>query len=138
MQEFDSLQQEAREEGYEFVDRTVREWSTGQNRFDGPGELLCGIFAGDELIAIGGLTRDTFLDDPKVGRLRRIYVRAAWRNLGLGKQMVKYLLAEARSSFHAVRLRAENERAARLYEGLGFRPLVDWEATHMLPFDDAD
>ena len=133
--QFDPLQQEARAEGYDFVDTTVREWSAGENQFDGPGECLCGSFDGDGLIAIGGLTRDPFLDDPSVGRLRRIYVRAAWRNRGVGKQMVQYLLHEAKTSFGAVRLRAENDLAARPYEDLGFSPLIDAEATHRLLFD---
>lgn len=138
MDVFEPLQREARQEGYKFVETTVREWMAGENQFDGPGERFCGGFDGEALIAIGGLTRDPFLNDPKVGRLRRIYVRAAWRNRGVGKQMVQYLLAEARATFDAVRLRAENDRAARLYEGLGFRPLMDPEATHMLRFDRAE
>ena len=132
MDEFEPLQREACEEGIEFVDTTVREWASGKNRFDGPGEMLCGAFEGGVLIAIGGLTVDSFLGDPEVGRLRRIYVRTAWRRCGAGAQMVEFLLAEARRSFRAVRLRAENDNAARLYERLGFRPLNDPEATHVL------
>ena len=134
MREFEPLQSEARAEGYDFVDRTVREWATGEHRFDGPGEALYGLFEGGVLVAIGGLTRDPYAEGPEVGRLRRIYVRAAWRDRGVGTQMVKFLLAEAKKSFRAVRLRAENDRAARLYERLGFRPLVDPEATHTLLF----
>ncbi len=131
MREFDPLQREAREEGYGFIDKTVREWASGENRFDGPGELLCGCFDEGELIATGGLTMDPFFSDAQIGRLRRIYVRRAWRNSGIGTQMVQFLLAEAQRNFRAVRLRAENDRAARLYERLGFLPFADAEATHM-------
>ncbi len=134
MSGFEPLQEEARAAGIEFVDRTVREWASGENRFDGPGEMLCGVFEGDVLIAIGGLTRDPFAGEPEVGRLRRIYVRRACRNRGVGAQIVEFLVGEAMKSFRAVRLRAENDGAARLYERLGFCPLVDPEATHVLWF----
>ena len=134
MAEFVPLQAEARDEGFTFVDKTVREWASGENRFDGPGEMLCGHLDDGVLIAIGGLTRDPFTGEAEVGRLRRIYVRTAWRSRGAGTQMVRFLLGEARRSFRGVRLRAENDGAARLYERLGFQPLADAEATHELWF----
>ena len=132
MGEFEALEREARAEGYEFVDRTVRNWLAGRDRFDGPGAFLCGCFDGAVLIAIGGLSRDPYLNDPLVGRLRRIYVRPAWRRHGVGMHMVEYLLAEAKRKFQVVRLRAENDHAARLYERLGFSPVTDPHATHAL------
>ena len=92
------------------------------------------MFEDGVLIAIGGITQDQYLHDPQIGRLRRIYVRARWRGRGAGTRMVEYLLAVAEKSFRGVRLRAQNERAGRLYERLGFRPLVDPEATHILWF----
>jgi GNAT superfamily N-acetyltransferase len=133
----DELQQEAAREGYAFLDRLAADWASGENRFDGPGEMLCGRFDGGQLVAVGGLDRDPFLEDPRVGRIRRVYVRPAWRNQGLGTALVLWLVDAARRSFAAVRLRAENPGAARLYERLGFTAIADPNATHILHFREA-
>ena len=134
MSEFEALRREAREEGYGFVELTVQQWIAGADRFDGPGAFLCGYFDEAVLLAIGGLSRDPYLNDPEVGRLRRIYVRAGWRAHGVGTQMTEYLISEAKKTFRTVRLRAENDRAARLYERLGFLPVTDPHASHILRF----
>jgi GNAT superfamily N-acetyltransferase len=128
----EELQAEARAEGYNFLDRLLDDWQSGENRFDGPGEIFVGAFDKDVLVAVGGLNRDPFLDDAAVGRIRRVYVRAAWRNQGLGRALVTFLTERASQNFRSVRLRAENPSAARLYERLGFRPIDDPNATHSL------
>jgi GNAT superfamily N-acetyltransferase len=128
----EELQAEARAESYSFLDRLVADWSGGENRFDGPGEILLGGFAEGSLVAVGGLNRDPFLRDPAVGRIRRVYVRAGWRSQGVGRGLVTALLEHARLRFTSVRLRAENEGAARLYERLGFVRIDDSRATHWL------
>jgi GNAT superfamily N-acetyltransferase len=128
----DVLLAEAAAEGFAFLEPLVADWESGENRFSGPGEGFYAVFAGDQLVAIGGLNQDPFLRSPEVGRLRRIYVRAAWRRQGIGEELVKAMLADARQSFSWVRLRAENAGAARLYERLGFTPCADEHATHTL------
>jgi GNAT superfamily N-acetyltransferase len=130
----DELRQEARGEGYDFLDRLVEDWLSGENRFDGSGETFCGGFHCGVLVAVGGLNRDPFLADPEVGRIRRVYVRQAWRNRGVGEALVRSLLNTARKSFRSVRLRAENAGAARLYEHIGFSAIDDPNATHILVF----
>ena len=127
-----ALTAEADARGFQFLTTLEQEWQTGANRFSAPGEGLFGGFKGTDLIAIGGLNRDPFLNDPTVGRIRRVYVRADSRRLGVGTQLVKQLLAEARPHFQSVRLRAVTPDAARLYETLGFRPILDPHATHIL------
>jgi GNAT superfamily N-acetyltransferase len=129
-----ALTAEATAQGFQFLTTLEQEWQSGANRFAAPGEGLFGGFDGPELIAIGGLNRDPFLDDPAVGRIRRVYVRAGSRRLGVGTQLVKRLLAEARPHFQSVRLRAVTPDAARLYETLHFRPIADLRATHILTF----
>jgi GNAT superfamily N-acetyltransferase len=129
-----ALTAEAAAQGFQFLTTLEQEWHTGANRFADRGEGLFGGFDGPELIAIGGLNRDPFLNDPAVGRIRRVYVRADSRRLGAGTQLVKLLLAEARPHFLHVRLRAVTPDAARLYETLGFRPIADSHATHILTF----
>jgi hypothetical protein len=45
-----------------------------------------------------------------------------------------HLIEAAMQSFRCVRLRAENTDAARLYERIGFSPIANPDATHMLVF----
>ncbi|HEY1502476.1 MAG TPA: GNAT family N-acetyltransferase [Acidobacteriaceae bacterium] len=128
----DELQAEANAEGYNFIDTLLEDWSTGENRFDGPGEILMGSIERDSLIAVGGLNLDPFARNPAIGRIRRVYVRSVWRNLGTGRALMTALIDHASQHFNSVRLRAENPGAARLYERLGFRPINDPNATHIL------
>lgn len=130
----DDLQAEASAEGFQFIDTLIEQWSTGENRFNQPGEILLGILENDILIAIGGLNRDQFLNDPSIGRIRRVYVRRAWRSQGSGRALVTALLDHARQHFRSVRLRAVSPNAARLYERLGFLPIDDPNATHIHVF----
>jgi GNAT superfamily N-acetyltransferase len=133
-----ALRAEARRAGFAFIEKLVTDWESGANRFDGPGEMLAGCVEGGQLIAVGGLNRDPYLGDPRAGRLRRVYVREAWRNQKLGTTLVLWLLDAARGSFEAVRLRAENPGAARLYERLGFTRIDDRNATHLLRLKESE
>jgi GNAT superfamily N-acetyltransferase len=129
------LLMEAQDEGYDFIQTLVDDWASGENRFDGPGERLCGHLDQGLVVAVGGLNCDPFAGRPDMGRIRRVFVRRAWRNKGIGRALVNALIGEARSHFHCVRLRAENEDAARLYERLGFVSIADPDATHILSFE---
>jgi GNAT superfamily N-acetyltransferase len=128
----DELRAEARAEGYKFLEPLVDEWLSGKNRFDGAGETLRVCLDQETLVAVGGLNRDPFLADSTVGRIRRLYVRPAWRNQGVGTALLDNLISTARQNFRSVRLRAESSRAASLYERKGFVPIASDSATHIL------
>ena len=125
---------EAYDEGYDFLDTLLEEWVNGENRFDRTGEALCGHVDNGNLVAVGGLNRDPFVADVSVGRIRRVYVRQAWRHRGLGAALLDSLLCVARANFGTVRLRAENPIAIRLYESRGFVRVASSTATHVLKF----
>jgi len=129
------LQSDAQHEGYDFVETLVEQWASETNRFDAPGEALCGHLDQGLLVAVGGLNCDPFAGRPDMGRIRRVYVRPAWRNRGIGRALVTALVDEARTHFTCVRLRAENAGAARLYESMGFVPIESPDASHMLVFE---
>ncbi|QNI35031.1 GNAT family N-acetyltransferase [Alloacidobacterium dinghuense] len=97
--------------------------------------MLCGHFNQGLLVAVGGLNCDPFAANPEIGRIRRVYVKQAWRNQGIGRALVTTLLAEARKHFRIVRLRAETSDAARMYEQIGFAPIANPDATHSITFD---
>jgi GNAT superfamily N-acetyltransferase len=130
--EIEPLIAEAAGEGYQFLDRLLSEWESGANRFDQPGEMLCGYWEDGVLVAVGGLNRDPFAGEPSAGRIRRIYVRPARRNCGVGAALVQHLVENARKTFRLLYLRSESADAARLYERLGFRPCTLPFATHVL------
>jgi GNAT superfamily N-acetyltransferase len=129
------LQSEAQAEGYDFIQTLTEEWARAQNRFDAPGEILCGHLDRGLLVAVGGLNCDPFARRLDVGRIRRVYVRPAWRDKGIGRALVTTLVEHARNHFRCVRLRAENTNAARLYERIGFVPIASPDATHILLFE---
>ena len=129
------LRSEAKDEGYDFVETLVEDWESTRNRFDAAGEALMGGLDDDLLIAVGGLNCDPFAGRPDMGRIRRVYVRQAWRNQGIGGALVTALVNEARAHFRCLRLRAENTEAARLYERIGFGATPGPDATHTLFFD---
>jgi GNAT superfamily N-acetyltransferase len=129
------LRTEARDGGYDFVETLINEWTGGANRFESPGEILYGHLDNGLLVAVGGLTIDPFDGQPDTGRIRRVYVRSAWRNKGIGRALVSALVDHAGKNFRRVRLRAENKAAARLYESMGFVPIDNPAATHILLFN---
>jgi len=131
----ESLQSEALAEGFGFIQTLVEQWASAENRFDAPGEILCGHLDQGLLVAVGALNIDPFARSTEIGRLRKIYVRPAWRNKGVGRALVTTLIEEARKSFRCVRLRADNAHAAHLYERIGFAPVESPDATHMLIFE---
>ena len=121
-------------EGFDFVRRVVTEWRDGKQRFAAPGEALLGSRVDGHLVALCGLMRDPYLDDPEVGRLRNLYVLPERRGLGLGASLTRRVLELAPPAFRLLRLRAVDARAARLYERFGFRPVTALAScTHVLP-----
>jgi len=132
---FEQLRIEAVQEGYLFIERLWKEWENGENRFTAPGERLLGGLDQAELVAVGGLNQDPFERRSGIGRVRRVYVRPAWRNRGIGQLLVRTLVENARTSFTALHLRTDNPAAARLYEQIGFSRCLAPNATHVLNFD---
>ena len=131
----EQLQAEALQEGFLFIERLWQEWENGKNRFAAPGEKLFGCMDQAALVAIGGLNQDPFEGRRRIGRIRRVYVRPAWRNKGIGEALVHTLVEDAQTSFTTLHLRTDNPTAARLYERVGFSRSLALNATHILGFD---
>jgi uncharacterized damage-inducible protein DinB/GNAT superfamily N-acetyltransferase len=132
---FAALLQESEASGYRFLRRVAEEWASGKNRFSGPGEALLGAEIGGILVGVCGLSIDPHLHDPRIGRIRNVYVLAEYRGRNIGRLLVHEAINLARSHFSSLRLRGEESGPARLYESLGFLACSGASScTHILEF----
>lgn len=131
-----SLATQARSESFSFIDRLLDDWRDGSNRFDGKGECFLQLMVAETLVAVGGINRDPYSTESNIGRIRHVYVRPEFRRSGVGRVLLDALLERA-THFKRLRLRANDERAFRFYESLGFVPSNEPNATHTLdgPFE---
>ena len=116
----ESLASEAQSEGYGFVQKTIDEWKNDVNNFSKQGEILFGIFISNICIGIGGLNVDPYIDDPRTGRIRHLYISQQHRNQGFAKLLMKKIMNVAINHFDKLRLLTTNPMAASLYESFGF------------------
>lgn len=124
---------ESEASGYRFVRRLIDEWEGGANRFSRPGEALFTAQSDRQIVGVCGLNIDPYLGDPRVGRIRNVYVLAARRRRGIGRRLVERAIATARGHFVTLRLRGLESGPASLYETLGFRPCEGIpNCTHLL------
>ena len=114
------------------VRRLIDDWAAGANRFDRPGEALFGASMAGRLVGVCGLNVDPYARDPRIGRVRHLYVLTAWRRHGVGRRLVAQVIEVAAGRFDSLRLRTNNLEAARLYEAVGFRARVEAECTHVM------
>ena len=121
----------ARSEGFHFLDRFVSEVQTNSLTLDSPGEFFLAFVMRNEIVGIGGVTPDPYVDEPRTGRLRHVYVRSDHRRGSVGRQLVRELEMRAQPIYATLRLRTDTVAAARFYEALGYDPIVDPTATHV-------
>jgi GNAT superfamily N-acetyltransferase len=86
-----------------------------------PGEALFVARVGERVVGVCGLNVDPYTAEPRVGRVRHLYVLSGQRRLGVGRRLVSEVIEAARGRFDRLRLRTENPGAAQFYEAIGFR-----------------
>jgi GNAT superfamily N-acetyltransferase len=125
---FNALRAEALAEGFRQVERLAADWEAGGTRFDRDGEALLAARLNGVLVGIGGLTIEPVV--PGALRMRRFYVRPAFRRIGVGRQLVTALVAGADGE----RLITVNAAPASIafWEKLGFNPDPRDGHTHIL------
>src|SRR5260370_31067434 len=92
---FDALREEARAEGYLFVERLAADWEACRMRFDREGEALLAAHVTGVPAGIGGLTIEPVL--PGAPPMRRVYVRPLFRRAGIGRTLATSLIEQART-----------------------------------------
>jgi GNAT superfamily N-acetyltransferase len=130
---FPDLLRASLDEGYGFVQKLYDEYQSGVNRFDAPGALLLGALTEPQLIGVGGVHPDPYLDDPGIGRVRHLYVLPAMRRAGVGRRLMDALIGQSSAYFRLLTLRTLNPEADLFYRALGFSAEPRYtDATHWL------
>ena len=124
--------EESKQSGEGIVGRTVDEWISGKNKFSKEGEKFWGLMVDNEIIGIGGLNQDPYLNDPKVGRVRHVFIMKKYRGQGLSIVLMNLILDLAKKHYTTLRLATNNPIAASLYESLGFEKINEVKATHII------
>jgi GNAT superfamily N-acetyltransferase len=129
--QLDRLRAEALAEGFGHIETLFEQWQSQKVRFDRPGEILVGAFAGNELAAVGGITEDFM--DPAWLRMRRFYVRLQFRRQGVGNAIAQHLLQLALPLDRRIALYTDTQQGAAFWEAQGFIRVDREKTTHALP-----
>lgn len=125
---------ESTEEGHRHINRLLREYITGTNRFDQESEALFACRMDHRLIGICGLNRDPYAE-ANIGRVRRLYVLKEFRGHGVGRRLLEAVIHMASSHYSKLVLKTDNPQAGEFYKHLGFREISNnGLVTHELQF----
>lgn len=131
--ELDELVKESVHAGYQHVERLLREWQSGANRFDGDGEAFFVARIDGQIVGVCGLNVDPFAEGNEAGRVRRLYVSERHRRSGIATALLERVCAEARKTFRVLRVGVGLSGEGVFYESLGFVPVAGVErCTHVL------
>lgn len=115
---FELLRHAADGEAFDMLATLAKEWASGENRFDKPGEALVAAYDAGTLVAMGAMSQDPNIADAL--RMRRFYVSSRYRRRGVGRLLAKALLDRPEVAGRKVTLNAPHVEAARFWESLGF------------------
>ena len=121
---FSALRAESLAQNLNMLRRLAENWQNGENRFNAPGEKLLGAFLNGRLVGVCGLNRDPFSQQPRAGRIRHLYVSDKCRGLGIGKQLLTVVMADASIWFDFLNTHAP-ESAYGFYRQAGFTLVSD-------------
>lgn len=133
--DIDLLLEESISEGYRHLQRLVKEYKEGVNRFDRPGEALYSVSLNEEIVAVCGLNIDPYSTSLEIGRIRRLYVLKRYRRSGLAKKLMEVVIEQARNNFKVLVLFTDNPVAEQFYSGIGFTASSSYpKSTHYFEF----
>ena len=98
--------EESRREGFWMIVRLDAAWADGRNRFSKRGEMLLGAYVDGALAGVCGLNVDPYVEKPRQGRVRHLYVSQAFRRHGVGRALVEAIVERARRHFPGLNTRA--------------------------------
>jgi GNAT superfamily N-acetyltransferase len=107
-------------DGGAFLARVSVRWHAADGPYADPRSVMLVFFDGEEAVALAGVVVDDYAGDPRIGRLKHVYVLPSHRRRGIADAMVRICLARTEHGFRCLRLRAATAEAGRLYERHGF------------------
>jgi len=125
---FDALLADAAREGVGEMALLAWDRASGDHRFDGDGEALLGALLAGDLAGIAGLAVETAAGE-SARRVRRLYVRPAFRRQGVARALASALVQEA---LDQVGLLTCNAAAGPFWEAQGFSRDTSGPWTHVL------
>lgn len=129
---FDALLADAVSEGVGNMARLADGWTSGDQRFDRDGEALLGALLAGDLAGVGGLSVEPAAAEP-ARRVRRFYVRPAFRRQGVARTLASALAQEALDQVDLLTCNAAaSPAAAPFWEAQGFSPDASGPWTHVL------
>ena len=129
---FDALLADAAAEGVRNMALLADGWASGDQRFERDGEALLGALLAGDLAGIGGLSVETAAAEP-ARRVRRFYVRPAFRRQGVARTLASALVQEALDQVDLLTCNATaSPAAAPFWEAQGFSPDTSGPWTHVL------
>lgn len=129
---FDALLADAASEGVRNMALLAQGWAGGDQRFEREGEALLGALLAGELAGIGGLSVEAASAEP-ARRVRRFYVRPAFRRQGVARTLASALVQEALDQVDLLTCNATaSPAAAPFWEAQGFSPDTSGPWTHVL------
>ncbi len=91
-----------------------------------PDSFVLGAFSGGRLVGVAGFWREQELKSRHKGRIWGVYVTAAFRGRGIGRELMRDLIERAKGfpGLEQIMLTVSvrQDAARRLYESLGFKP----------------
>ncbi|CAN5537782.1 GNAT family N-acetyltransferase [soil metagenome] len=129
---FDALLADAASEGIVNMALLARDWASGDQRFNRDGEALLGAVLAGELAGTGGLSVEPAASEP-ARRVRRFYIRPAFRRQGVARTLASALVQEAHDQVDLLTCNAAaSPAAAPFWEAQGFSPDTSGPWTHVM------
>lgn len=128
---FQALLELSQREGIRNLSMLYENWLSGAERFNQNGAALFGAFCKNELIGLGGTTKELGYSAPAM-RMRRLFVSPLWRRKGVARLIARQCMDWGLESASTLTCNAEaSAAAAPFWEGMGFKPVDLARITHV-------
>jgi GNAT superfamily N-acetyltransferase len=124
------------EDGCHILSKLREAYNNESNTFNKQGEVLYIAMLNNNVVGIGGLNQDPYINEIDFGRVRNLYVMREYRKTGIGKAILQEIIDEARKHFKILGLRTDNQIAAEMYCSCGFVKNDKYEhSTHYMKLE---